>query len=76
MVKCHAEIQYTDNEGRSIHSDIGPPGCDFKRIDEVISEEGETEETYRQFLHKCLDEWLNKSGGTGEFCIGAEIKTS
>lgn len=72
MVKCHAEIEYTDNEGRSIHSDICPPGCNFNRVDELISEEGEQEKTYRQFLHECLDEWLNKSNGTGTFFITEE----
>jgi len=25
---------------------------------------------HRQFLHDCLDEWLNKSNGTGAFWIG------
>ena len=25
---------------------------------------------HREFLHKCLDEWLNKSEGTGAFWVG------
>lgn len=75
MKQCHAEIQYTNSEGKSIHSDICPPRCNFERIDEVVSEEGETEETYRQLLHKCLDEWLDNSNGTGEFYIGGKTKT-
>jgi hypothetical protein len=27
---------------------------------------------YRDFLHECLDEWLNKSRGTGYFYIAEE----
>lgn len=30
----------------------------------------EPTDDYREFLHKCLDEWLNKSQGTGAFWIG------
>ncbi len=31
------------------------------------------EDNYRQFIHKCLDEWLDKSNGTGAFWLaGAE----
>lgn len=25
---------------------------------------------YKQFLHDCLDEWLEKSNGTGAFWVG------
>jgi hypothetical protein len=25
---------------------------------------------YRKFLHDCLDEWINKSKGTGAFWLG------
>lgn len=60
-MKVHAEIQYGAGNG-SIHSDICPHNCDFKSID------GE----YREFIHLCLDEWLNKSNGTGMFYIKNE----
>ena len=62
MKKVHAEIEYINSDGNSIHSDICPPDCDFSNI---------TEE-YKKFLHDCLEEWLIKSGGTGQFYIKAE----
>ena len=58
----HAEIEYINEKGQSIHSDICPRDCDFKNIDKE----------YRDFLHKCLDEWLNNSNGTGVFYIKEE----
>lgn len=51
------EIQYETAEG-NVHSDL----C--KHNDEGVSED------YRALLHACLDEWLNKSGGTGAFWVG------
>lgn len=51
------EIQY-ETENGNVHSDI----CKHDKY--PISNE------YRQFLHNCLDEWLNKSEGTGAFWIG------
>ena len=66
-LEVHAEIEYkTESEQygkHSVHSDICPPGCDLKNI---------TEE-YRKFLHDNLDEWLDKSNGTGIFYITGEI---
>ncbi len=60
MKKVHAEIEYfTDPKKCNIHSDICPPKCDYKNIDD----------DYKKFLHQCLDEWLNKSEGTGIFYI-------
>jgi len=61
MFKVHAEIEYNNPGGAGVHSDICPPGCgtDFP-------------EEYRQFLHECLDEWLDNSGGTGRFYIAQE----
>lgn len=61
MCKVHAEIEYVDKEREniSIHSDICPPKCDFRNM---------TVE-HRKFLHDCLDEWLDKSNGTGCFYI-------
>ncbi len=44
-----------------VHSDICPP---------KHSKEGLLDADYREFLHTCLDEWLNKSEGTGCFMIG------
>lgn len=66
-MKFHGEIQYdgVDDAGNNIggvHSDICYRcGADD---DQPMTEE------YREFLHKCLDEWLNKSRGTGAFWIG------
>ncbi len=58
----HAEIEYIDVRGDRIHSDICPPQCRFDRIDSE----------YRKLLHSALDEWLNKSNGTGYFYIANE----
>lgn len=52
------EITY-DTEKGGVHSDI----C-------VHSNEEAVTDDYRQFLHNCLDEWLNKSNGTGAFWVG------
>jgi hypothetical protein len=57
-MKVHGEIQYGSGNN-SIHSDICPPGCESDNIDQE----------YRDFLHTCLDEWLDKSNGTGMFYI-------
>jgi hypothetical protein len=45
-------------EGFWIHSDL------YKASDKELTED------FRQFLHDCLDEWLNKSKGTGAFWVG------
>jgi len=58
MTIVHAEIEYI-GESIPIHSDICPPNCTFDDIDAE----------YRQFLHDSLDEWLDKSNGTGAFYI-------
>ncbi len=65
-MKVHAEIQYQSEEGDLVHSTICPPYCSNDMSD--------TE--YRQFLHECLDEWLNKSRGTGYFYIAEEGQIS
>lgn len=57
-----AEIMYDGVDG-SVHSDI----CletenDPRALPEYVN--------YREFLHKNLDEWLDKSNGTGIFYIG------
>lgn len=56
------EIQYDAPDGSGIHSDIcwNCRGEDNKPL---------TEE-HRAFLHAALDEWLNKSKGTGGFWVG------
>lgn len=60
-MKFHGEIQYETNDG-NVHSDI----CFRCGADD----EKELTLEHRQFLHDCLDEWLNKSKGTGAFWIG------
>ena len=64
MKNVHAEIQYrVETEGGSnIHSDICPSECKLSNM---------TPE-HRKFLHVCLDEWLDKSNGTGAFYIAEE----
>jgi hypothetical protein len=52
-----AGIEYGDG----IHSDICPPECEPGRMDSA---------EWRRFLHTNLDEWLDKSDGTGHFVIG------
>jgi hypothetical protein len=59
MKKIHSEIMYTKEDGVSIHSDTCPKGCDFNNINKE----------YRKYAHALLDEWLDKSGGTGIFYI-------
>jgi hypothetical protein len=61
----HGEIDYQNENGDSVQSDICPPCCDFNKITPM----------YRQYLHELLDEWLDKSMGTGIFYIGSEAKT-
>lgn len=46
-----------------IHSDICFE-CDPELEDSPLTED------HRKFLHDCLDEWLNKSNGTGIFWVG------
>lgn len=45
-----------------VHSDICFH-CGLNEAEEISDE-------YREFLHKCLDEWLDKAKGTGAFWIG------
>ena len=54
-----AEIEYINEDLETIHSDIGPP--EFS-LDCAHAE-------YRKYLHDNLDEWLDKSDGTGIFYI-------
>lgn len=59
--RVHAEIQYCNDRTGSIHSDICPPGCKA-----VFTPE------YRNFLHDALNEWLDRSQGTGYFYVTKE----
>lgn len=61
--KVHAEIEYVDQHGNKIHSDICPMNCDSSNL---------SDKEYRQFLHDCLDEWLDKSDGSCGFYIKDE----
>lgn len=53
-----AEIEYTKKDGNNIHSDLD---FDFGSKEEM-----------RKILHDCLDEWLDKSDGTGGFYLRNE----
>lgn len=63
-MKFCAEIQYHDDytEG-TIHSDLCWH-CEPKAEGEDLTAE------YRKLLHDCLDEWLDRSRGTGAFWLG------
>jgi len=50
-----------DGVQTSVHSDVCPPNHNI----------GKADESYRSLMHDCLDEWMNKSGGTGYFFLGA-----
>lgn len=58
----HGEIIYDTVEG-GVHSDIF-----FNTKEEIQDKVLDDDE--RKFLHDCLDEWLNKSNGTGAFWVG------
>jgi len=58
MTAVHAEIEYTGE--MNIHSDICPDDCNPENLKDP---------DYRDMLHRCLDEWLDKSNGTGAFYI-------
>jgi len=61
-IKVHAEIEYDNRQGIGVHSDICPVNCSPDNMNKK----------YRKFLHECLDEWLDKSRGTGAFYIAEE----
>ena len=50
-----AEVSYTNSAGDSVHSDI---------CGDINDPE------WHYFLRQCLDEWIRKSNGTGEFRVG------
>lgn len=60
-VSVCGEIEYESREvGGAVHSDI----CLVHNGKYAVTPD------YREFLHNCLDEWIDKSGGTGIFWIG------
>jgi len=61
-MKFCGEIQYETPEG-NVHSDICF-NCNPSNDSRIITD------TYREFLHNCLNEWLDKSKGTGAFWVG------
>jgi hypothetical protein len=60
-MKFCSEIQYSKQNGESVHSDICF-ACGGDGSKELTND-------HRQLLHDCLDEWLNKSDGTGFFFV-------
>ena len=62
MKIVHAEIEYQLNGDVWVHSDICPKMCKWENLDEE----------HRKYLHACLDEWLDNSGGSGHFYIENE----
>ena len=60
MTEVHAEIQYQTEAGTWVHSDICPAGCNSENM---------SDKKWREFIHLCLDEWIEKSNGTGIFYI-------
>lgn len=55
-----AEIQYRNEEGHTVHSDL----CVEQDIDAIHNNE------WRELLHSSLDEWLDRSQGRGHFHVG------
>jgi hypothetical protein len=62
--KIHGQVEYRHADGHWVHSDTCPPGC----IADNLTEE------HRQYLHDCLDEYLDSflPQGRGFFYIGNE----
>jgi hypothetical protein len=59
-MKLQAEIEYIRADGTKVHSDIEPPEFDSENMNDP---------KWRAFIHNCLDEWIDKSQGTGCFYI-------
>ena len=59
IIEVHGEIEYLNEDGTKVHSDICPGDCDFKNVDPK----------WRKFIHEALDEWIDKSRGTGCFYV-------
>lgn len=62
-ISFYGEIAYEQDVpgAESVHSDI----CHNLGDDDY-----ELTEEKRKFFHDCLDEWLNKSNGSGVFWVG------
>lgn len=58
MANFCGEIMYMKYGSIPVHSDVCNHG------DEAISP------STRDFIHACLDEWLDKANGTGIFYVG------
>lgn len=61
-MKFCGEITYPTADG-NVHSDICF-NCNPSNDDRWLTPE------YREFLHRCLDEWLSNSHGKGSFWVG------
>jgi len=61
MSAC-ASINYLRPDVGWVHSDLCPSGHELSR--------GVSDPEWRELIHACLDEWIDKSGSTGYFFIG------
>jgi hypothetical protein len=61
------EIQYDNEDAGIVHSDICTGCCGWENDVELTEEK-------RKFYHDALDEWLNKSNGTGWFFVGDSLE--
>ena len=61
-MKFCGEIQYETPSG-NVHSDICF-NCNPSNDSRALTD------SYREFVHACLDEWLTNSNGTGAFWLG------
>lgn len=69
----HAEIQYQkDEDGTWVHSDICPPECSSENFTHTFKRDT-GDFTYREYIHRCLDEWLDNSKGSGAFYIKHDV---
>jgi hypothetical protein len=66
-MKFCGEIAY-DRENGAVHSDICFNNSHLH--DEEASVGEQPNKQMREFLHNCLDEWLERSNGTGAFWVG------
>jgi len=57
--RVHSEIIYHVADGINIHSDTCPPNHSIDNLPDDI----------RQYYHDLLNEWLDKSKGTGIFYL-------
>jgi hypothetical protein len=65
------EIEYESRQvGGMVHSDICITHDKWSDDNQFVPGEYAVTPEYRQFLHACLDEWIDKSRGTGIFWVG------